>query len=199
MASADRPSTHARNEVHALNGHITLTIVAAGILASCERSSLKNESQASSTTRPLVDSSLLARSALIASPFQAADTLADTVDFTCSPSLATVKDTITLRMRTPHGEYLTVMQPDSTHFYLSYPGPTESRNFYLVPSDSFAEMPTIRFRADVRSRPQIYGRDTLEPVFSKPGKYVLTIAHKLESEAASEIHKCTIRIVPNKQ
>jgi len=109
--------------------------------------------------------------------------------------LATLKDTITLRMETPHGEYLTVTQPDSTEFYLSYPNPTESRNFFLVPADSFAQMPTIRFRADIRSRPRIYGRDTLEPVFSKPGKYVLTIGHKLESEASSEIHRCTIRLV----
>jgi hypothetical protein len=109
--------------------------------------------------------------------------------------LATPKDTITLRMRTPHGEYLKVMQPDSTIFYLSYPDPTESRNFFLVPADSFAEMPIIRFKADVRSRPRIYGRDTLEPVFSKPGKYVVTVGHKMESEAASEIHRCTIRLV----
>jgi hypothetical protein len=102
-------------------------------------------------------------------------------------------------MATPHGEYLAVMQPDSTHFYLSYPHPTESRNFFLVPSDSFAEMPTIRFRADVRSRPQIYGRDTLEPVFAKPGKYVLTIGHKLESEQSSQIHRCAIQLVPTKR
>jgi hypothetical protein len=150
---------------------------------------------ANAASEPFVDSSLLAPSALITSPSQAGDTLADTVDFACTPALATLKDTITLRMRTPHGEYLEVMQPDSTHFYLSYPSPTESRNFILVPSDSFAEMPIIRFKADVRSRPRIYGRDTLERIFNKPGKYVVTIGHKMESEAASEIHRCTIRLV----
>jgi hypothetical protein len=189
-----------------LKGQIALTIVAGCILTSCARSSLKDESKTSSTTasgvestntasRPLVDSTQLAPSALIASPSQGPDTLADTVDLICTPALATLKDTITLRMRTPHGEYLKVMQPDSTIFYFSYPDPTESRNFFLVPADSFAQMPRIRFKADVRSRPRIYGRDTLELVFSKPGKYVVTIGHKLESEAASEIHRCTIRLV----
>lgn len=193
-----------------MKGQMTLTIVAACILASCGRSSLKDEGHASSTTvsggesantvsRPLVDSTQLAPSALIESRSQAGDTSTDIVGLVCTPTVATLKDTITLRIETPHGEYLTVTQPDNTEFYLSYPGPRESRNFYLVPADSFAQMPTIRFRANVSSRPRIYGRDTLEPVFAKPGKYVLTIGHKLESEQSSQIHRCTIRLVPTKQ
>ena len=206
--SAVSDANSPRAEVRTLKGQITLTIVAACILASCGRSPLKDRGETSSTTasggesantvRPLVDSTQLAPSALIASPSQAADTSTDIVGLICAPTVATLRDTITLRMETPHGEYLTVTRPDNVEFYLSYPGPRESRNFYLVPADSFAQMPTIRFRADVRSRPRIYGRDTLEPVFSKAGKYVLRIGHKLESERASEIHTCTIRFVANK-
>lgn len=110
------------------SGQITLTIVAACILASCERSSLNNEGQASSSTssggksantvaRSLIDSAHLAPSALVPSQSQAANTLTGIVGLTCTPTSATLKDTITLRMETPHGEYLTVTQPDSTSFF----------------------------------------------------------------------------------
>jgi len=116
------------------------------------------------------------------------------VGFYYSPSVVTVKDTITLRMEIPHGEYLAIMGPDSAMFFLSYPNPTEPRSWFLAQADSFAQMQTIRFRADVRSRPRVYGRDTLEAVFAKPGNYVLTVGHKLESEHASEIQTCTVRL-----
>jgi hypothetical protein len=64
-------------------------------------------------------------------------------------------------------------------------------------------MSVIRFRADVRSLPQYYGRDTLESVFSLPGKYVFQIGEKLgvdydddlDPEAAGIFHRCTLRYV----
>ena len=190
-----------------MKGVISLTIVAACGLASCGRSSPQDEKQASISTtsgadtasRRLMDSSHLAPSALIPSPPQAADSLTGLEALKCTPTVATLKDTITLRMETPHGEYLTVTRPDSHEIFLAYPQPTEPRNFFLVPGDSFVDMPTIRFRADLKSGRRIDNRDTLEAVFGKPGKYVLTIGHKLESEQSSEIHKCTIRVVSSKK
>lgn len=146
-----------------------------------------------------MDSSHLAPSALIPSPPQGADSLIGIDAFKCTPTVATLKDTITLRMETPHGEYLTVTRPDSNEVFLAYPQPTEPRYFFLVPGDSFVDMATIRFRADLKSGRRIDNRDTLEAVFDKPGKYVLTIGHKLESEQSSEIHKCTIRVVSSKK
>jgi len=117
------------------------------------------------------------------------------VGLSCLPTVVTLKDTITLRMEVPHGEYLAIIGPDSSMFFLSYPNPTEPRSWFLAQADSFTQMPVIRFRADVRSRPQVYGHDTLESVFTKPGNYVLTVGHKLESEQSSEIQTCTIRLV----
>src|SRR3954469_73803 len=145
-----------------------------------------------------IDSAHGAPAALVASSVGAADTTSDIVGLRCTPAVFTQNDTITLRMESPHGDYLMVSQPDSTVFFLSYPDSTEPRNFFLVQADSFALMPLVRFRADVKSRPRVYGRDTLETVFSKPGKYTLTIGHKLESEHASELHRCTIRLVAQK-
>ena len=189
---------------------IAITLGAAWILAACEHTARENESHASSSSasavtsgnaanRVSIDSAHGAPAALVPMPSEGAAQVAaassDTIGLRCMPSVFSRSDTITLRMESPHGEYLMVSQPDSTPFFLSYPDSTEPRNFFLVAADSFAKMPAIRFRADVRSRPRVYGRDTLESVFTKPGKYVLTIGHKLETENASEIHRCTMRFV----
>jgi hypothetical protein len=177
----------------------------------CDRGpgSRANENQTTSTaitagdsangTKPVqIDSAHGAPAALVASSVGAADTTSDIVGLRCTPAVFSQKDTITLRMESPHGDYLMVSQPDSTAFFLSYPDSTEPRNFFLVQADSFALMSLVRFRADVKSRPRVYGRDTLETVFSKPGKYLLTIGRKLESEHATDIHRCTIRLVASK-
>lgn len=188
------------------------TIGVALLLMSCERTAKprENGSEASSTptagvraptptSSSLIDSAHGAPAALVASPSGAADSAMDIEGLQCSPPVFSLKDTITLRMEYPHGEYLMVSQPDSTPFFLVYPDTTEPRNFFLVPADRFVTMPAIRFRADVKSLPRVYGRDTLETVFAKPGKYVVTIGHRLETEAASDVYKCTIRLVTNKQ
>jgi hypothetical protein len=142
-------------------------------------------------------------SALVTSPGtdakQVMDTSINAPGLQCAPTVITRRDTITLRMENPHGEYLEVTQPNGTLFYLIYPHPREPPNYLLMSSEAFTEMPTIRFLADVRSKPRIYGRDTLEPVFQEPGKYVLMIGSNLESERGSQIHKCTIRLVTQKQ
>lgn len=115
--------------------------------------------------------------------------------FQCAPKVFSRRDTITLRMTVPHGEYLAVTPPDTTWFYLIYPHPDPSDRV-LESSEAFVDMPAIRFPADLKARPRVYGRDTLEAVFREPGDYVLRIGRKLESDRASEIHKCTVRFVP---
>lgn len=198
-------------------GRNSLTLKSAFLLGAiftvmaCDRgpASQANESRTTSTATSasesanarnsvLIDSAHGAPAALVASSVGIADNNSNITGLRCTPAVFSQKDTITLRMESPHGEYLMVSQPDSTVFFLSYPDSTEPRNFFLVQADSFALMPLVRFRADVKSRPRVYGRDTLETVFSKPGKYVLTIGHKLESEHASEVYRCTIRLVANK-
>lgn len=126
------------------------------------------------------------------------DTSIDAPGLQCAPKTFSRRDTLTLRMDHPHGEYLMVVQPDSTMFFLVYPNPREAPSFLLMSSESFTELPEIRFRADVRSRPRIYGRDTLEPVFQKPGNYILETGHNLESDQSSDIYTCTVRLVPEK-
>jgi len=141
-------------------------------------------------------------SALITSPKtdtkQVIDTSIDAPSLQCVPKVFSRRDTIILRMENPHGEYLVVTDPNGTMFYLIYPHPGDFPDYPLPASETFKETPTIRFPATVRAKPQVYGHDTLEAVFHKPGKYVLTIGSKLESEHASQIDKCTIRLVAQK-
>lgn len=123
----------------------------------------------------------------------------------CSPAVFSRRDTITLHIDAPH-TYLMVTRPDSVSFSLTYPQPQEPPNYMLVPSDMFANMPVIRFRADIRATPAMYGRDTLETVFDLPGKYVIQIGEKfgtdydddVDPEAAGIFHRCTIRHVVEK-
>jgi hypothetical protein len=121
------------------------------------------------------------------------DTLSE-IGLECSPKVFSRSDTITLHMDARHGEYLIVHSPDKTPFWLSYPKPAEPPGFFLLSSGEFAQTPTLRFKADVRARPMVNGRDTLETVFSTPGTYTLEIGRNMEGDGASDIYKCTMRL-----
>lgn len=141
-------------------------------------------------------------SGLVTSPStdtkQVMDTSIHAPSLQCAPKVFSRRDTITMRMHVPHGEYLVVIQPNGTWFYLVYPKIGERPDYSLLPSETFKGMPTIRFRADVRGKPLVYGRDTLEAVFHEPGKYVLESAANIEGERGSQIWKCTVQFVPQK-
>jgi hypothetical protein len=124
------------------------------------------------------------------------DTSTGTPEFQCTPRTFSLGDTITLRMAIPHGEYLMVTQPSGTTFFLVYPHPEDPPDALLASSEAFTQMPMIRLAAAFKARPRVSGRDTLERVFYSPGNYVLETAHNLESERASEIHKCIVRFRP---
>ena len=197
-----------------MRGPIVITMLAATFLTDCKRApnSSDNQTQAelssgsgsASTTPPTAVSSASEHIAPSAAPTPSQltepppDSSATAGGLECAPTVFSRRDTITLRMEHPHGEYLTVVGPDSAMFFLIYPDPTEPLEHLLMSSEAFAATPTIRFPADLRAKPFVYGRDTLEPVFKKSGRYVLTIGHKLETEHASQIHKCTIRFAPPK-
>lgn len=129
---------------------------------------------------------------------QVMDTSIKAPNLQCAPKMFSRRDTITMRMEVPHGEYLVVIQPNGTWFYLVYPHDVDGPNYSLVPSDTFKAMPTIRFRGDVKGKPWVYGRDTLETVFQEPGKYVLETGANIASERGSQIWKCSVRFVPQK-
>lgn len=117
--------------------------------------------------------------------------------FTCTPDTLRPGDTLTFRMRTPHGDYLIVRHPDRTVYFIVYPqlgNPT--RKYSLIPSESFKQIRTVRLAADVRATPRVYGRDTiLEPVFNAPGKYLIHMGENLESDFNDKSFSCTVTVV----
>ncbi|HST07649.1 MAG TPA: hypothetical protein VLJ83_05720, partial [Gemmatimonadaceae bacterium] len=97
----------------------------------------------------------------------------------------------------PHGGWLVVAQPDSTIFTLISPiGRQIARFSPLSDAEVFKTMLILRFRADIRAKPDVYGRDTLETVFRTPGDYVFTIGENLGTEYDEEDPNwhCTIRL-----
>ena len=102
----------------------------------------------------------------------------------CSPSVLRAGDTLVLRMKTPHAEYLFADHPDGTNFFIVYPpiGDTTLK-FSYVPSDQFKNMSVLRIPSDIKANPRMVGRDKgVETVFSRPGKYVITLG-ELEGRA----------------
>jgi hypothetical protein len=154
-------------------------------------------------TRPVVaDTS--SSSALVTGPWidtkQVLDTSLDAPNLQCAPKVISRRDTITVRAEVPHGGYLVVINPEHASFYLIQPerGRPETMG-PLGSSEVFMNTLITRFRADVRAKPAIYGRDTLEPVFNAAGKYIIEVGENLESEADDDyIWKCTLRFDPRK-
>jgi hypothetical protein len=118
-------------------------------------------------------------------------------DLTCVPGTLRANDTLTLRMETPHGDYLTATQPDKTLFFIVYPRFDDpSRKFSLMPSEEFKTTASLRLPATFRAKPWIYGRDSTEQFFSRPGKYVLWVGENLESDINRHAVKCEVVFQP---
>lgn len=126
-------------------------------------------------------------------PVQVGDSSAPRT-LTCTPNKLGPGDTVTLRMSTPHGDYLRITTPSGDVHFAVYPQfGQSSRRFSLVPSDSFRNLATIRIPSDLRAKGYATSRDTiLQPVFSKTGKYELLIGENLESDRSEDLRTCSV-------
>ncbi len=119
--------------------------------------------------------------------------------FICTPRVLGRRDTLTLRMKIPHGDYLIATQPDGTQFYIVYPTlgmPT--RKFSLVPSERFKKMPRLQLPIDFRAKPNIYGRDTTERYFLRSGEYTLFLGRNLEGDFNPQSVACHVTFMADK-
>jgi hypothetical protein len=116
---------------------------------------------------------------------------------TCGPRTFGPGDTVTLRMRTPHGHYLWITKSDRTAYLVVYPPQGELKAEYsLVPSDEFARVETIRLPSQIEAIPYVYGRDTVrERVFSEPGKYLLEVGDNFATDGGSPAPSCNLTYV----
>jgi hypothetical protein len=116
---------------------------------------------------------------------------------TCSPDTIGPNDTLTLRMQTPHGGYLAVVQADRTTYFVidPYIKSRHSLKYSLIPAEQFQQMAVLRLATDVTAPPRVYGRDsTLEPVFGKPGKYTIEVGENLEGDYSNRLTQCTVTV-----
>lgn len=113
---------------------------------------------------------------------------------TCTPNTFGPGDTLTLRMRTPHGDYLTVTRTNGTVYFIVYPQWGKPRRRYsLIPSDDFRQIATLRLPSDVRAIVREVGRDTIpETVFTNAGKYLLRMGENLESDYGNPNFTCPL-------
>jgi hypothetical protein len=190
------------------------------LLSACEGNSRSAELKtsaaptqigAASSTLPTVqppEADTSTRSALVTTPWvnikQVMDTSLDAPNFQCAPKQFTLRDTITLRAEVPHGGQLSVVTPDGTIYPLIFPLGEDPKTTALMPPATFENTLITRFRADIRQRPAIYGRDTVERIFRKPGDYTFILGSNLETEVDDEANvdiafwRCTITLVPDR-
>ncbi len=123
----------------------------------------------------------------------------DSTAFSCTPKSFGPRDTLTFRMETPHGDYLTIRTPADVFYYFVYPRlglPTRSYSS-MVPSEAFKTMSTLKVPGDIRLPPQIYGKDTIpEVVFSRPGQYVVNMGENLPSDHTGPPYICRVTFTP---
>ena len=112
----------------------------------------------------------------------------------CSPDTIRASDTLTLEMPTPHGRYLAVVPPvENELFFLVYPRLGDSSRVHsLLPSQRFRSLPVWRLPGTVRAKPWVYGRDTMELLFSMPGTYRFRLSEDLESDADWPVAECLV-------
>jgi hypothetical protein len=111
----------------------------------------------------------------------------------CSPKTFGPNDTLTLRMKVPHGDYLIADVPGGDLFYIVYPKLGDStRKESILPSDAFKTMPMIRMPGDMKAKHWRYGHDTTEVLFGRPGKYVLWLGVNLEGDFNAHSDKCEV-------
>jgi hypothetical protein len=120
----------------------------------------------------------------------------DSISLGCTPKTFGPRDTLTFRMETPHGHEMAVTTPDKTWYQFVYRPGTPKENYSLAPSETFKTMSTLKVPANIRMPPAVYGRDTPEVVFDRPGQYVVVMGENLHSDYTERPYICRITFSP---
>lgn len=110
----------------------------------------------------------------------------------CYPTVLYKGDTLTIKMKIPHGEYLGIINPAGEMFFVVYPSPEKGKDS-LMPSNIFVNLDELKIITNVtRAVPWIAGRG-MEIIFSKAGDYQILLSDNLESDAEYPIIKCIVK------
>jgi hypothetical protein len=120
-------------------------------------------------------------------------------NLTCAPSVLRRGDVLSMRMTRPHGSSFMAIGPDRTPYIVVFHGEGErdrGQRKSLVPPDSFAGVTELNidptsFTAGV----WVFGRDTNELLFQRPGFYRLVVGNDLETDGPSYA-ECVVRYAP---
>lgn len=93
-----------------------------------------------------------------------------------------------------------ISDPAATVYLVIYPTLGDPRRkFSQMPSEAFRQTSTLRLPGTLRGNARVYGRDsTVEPIFTRPGKYVIRVGENLEGDFADKSAACTVTFVQKK-
>ena len=113
----------------------------------------------------------------------------------CSPTTLGPADTLTLAMSVPHGRELSIQNPVGDFFNLVIAEPQPADGPMLFPADTFRITPQVRLPvASLRAKPFVFGRDSAERVFSRPGTYRLSMAEVLNTDDGTPVTTCMVQL-----
>lgn len=123
----------------------------------------------------------------------------DEATLDCNPLELYRGDTLQLRMATPHGGYLAILDPAGTTYFVVYPNPNPGQPSVLPPS-AFRLLDNLALITDrIQGAPRVHGRDRNELIFSQSGTYEVRLGENLESDAGHTVYVCRVAYVHERQ
>jgi hypothetical protein len=117
---------------------------------------------------------------------------------TCEPSRVRASDTLVMRMPVPHGPTFHISAPDQTPFIVVFHGegqPDRTQRRSLLAPDDFRTMSELRLHVGtLKAGVWVFGRDTNELVFTRPGMYRLRVGSDMETDGPIYA-ECLVRFV----
>jgi hypothetical protein len=122
-------------------------------------------------------------------------------NLTCEPRVLRQSDVLTMRMPTPHGPTMMAIAPDSTQYLVVFHGegqPDRAKRKSFAPPETFAKTPEINLDPKlVTAGAWVFGRDTNELLFTKPGVYRLLVGSDMETDGP-RYAECLVQYEPNR-
>ena len=120
-------------------------------------------------------------------------------NLSCEPAVVGQRDTLRLTMGLPHGPTFHIATPDGTPFIVVFHGEGErdrGQRRSLVPPDSFARLTRLDLAIGaLKAGAWVFGRDTNEKVFVRPGFYRLRVGSDMETDGPIYA-ECVVRLRP---
>ena len=105
----------------------------------------------------------------------------------CLPKVVGPNDRLRITMGQPHGSSLFISGPDGTPFIVVFhPGTDRGARQSMMTPDKFKQLDEVSLKvSDFKAGVWVFGRDTNENVFVKPGTYRVRIGDDLETDGPS--------------